>query len=133
MRKWWYRRILVMMLVLTSVLSAGFGVSRMQAKAEEMQVDSRSANKTTVIPGGMVIGIYMETDGVLVLSTEEILDKNGNICEPAKNLVKSGDYIVGLNGKTIEKKKKLLEKVAKKTTMTKNTMLINKEITWKKR
>ena len=113
MRKWWYRRILVMMLVLTSVLSTGFGVSKMQAKADEMQVDSRSANKTTVIPGGMVIGIYMETDGVLVLSTEEILDKNGNLCEPAKNLVKSGDYIVKLNGEETDTKKELLNQVEK--------------------
>ena len=113
MRKWWYRRILVIILVLTSVLSAGFGAEQLQARADERQVDSRSANKETVIPGGMVIGLYMETDGVLVLSTEEILDKDGNVCEPAKNLVKAGDYIVKLNGETTDTKKELLREVEK--------------------
>ncbi len=113
MKKWWYQRTLLIFFVLINVVSTGFYISKLQAKAEEQQVNSQATKKEKLIPGGMPIGIYMETDGVLVLSTEEILDKNGKICEPAKNLVKSGDYIVKLNGNTTETKKELLEEVKK--------------------
>ena len=111
MRKWWYRRFLVMILVLTFVLSTGFGMEQIQAKEEEARVDSRMANVETVIPGGMVIGIYMKTDGVLVLDTDCIQGKDGNSYEPALNLIKSGDYIMKINGEETENKRELLAQV----------------------
>ena len=33
---------------------------------------------------GSTVGIYMETDGVLVIDTGEILSKNGQMQDPAK-------------------------------------------------
>ena len=113
MRKWWYRRILIMFLVLTTVLGAGFGMEQLQAEAEQQQVSGRTLDHTVVYPGGMAIGIYMETDGVLVLSTESIEGMDGEKYEPAKNLIKSGDYIVGMNDKTIANKKELIHAVGK--------------------
>ncbi len=116
MRKWWYRRVLIIILVLVCVLSTGFGMEQLQAKAEEQYVASRSANRQMVIPGGMVVGIYMETDGVLVLSTDSINGADGNQYEPAKNLVKSGDYIVKVNGQKTDTKKELLQVVDQLTS-----------------
>ena len=113
MRKWWFRRILVIILVLTMTLGTGFGVEQLEASEEKQSVSSRGSNATYVIPGGMAIGIYMETDGVLVLSTECIECIDGNQYEPAKNLVKPGDYIVGLNGEAIESKRELVQAVKK--------------------
>jgi len=52
-----------------------------------------------VIPGGDVIGLQIETDGILVLGTGEVTLKDGTKAEPAKGILKSGDYIVGIDGK----------------------------------
>lgn len=52
-----------------------------------------------VIPGGDIIGLQIETDGILVLGTGEVTLTDGSVTEPAKGVLKSGDYIVGLNGK----------------------------------
>lgn len=111
MRKWWYRRILVMLVVLAMTVGTGLGVEQLEASEEKQIVSSKSSNTEYVIPGGMAIGIYMETDGVLVLSTESIKCVDGNEYEPAKNLVKPGDYIVGLNGEEIDSKKELVQAV----------------------
>ena len=51
-----------------------------------------------VIPGGSVIGLQIETDGILVLGTGEVVLKDGSEAEPAKGILKSGDYIIGING-----------------------------------
>ena len=112
MRKWWYRRILIMFLTLSMVLGTGFGMEQIQAQADENWANSGAVNQTKVIPGGMAIGIYMEMDGVLVLDTEAIKATDGQKKEPAKNLIKEGDYIVALNGKTIENKKQLVQAVS---------------------
>ncbi len=52
-----------------------------------------------VIPGGDVIGLQVETEGILVLGTGAVTLADGSSAEPAKGLLRSGDYIVGINGK----------------------------------
>ena len=88
-------------------------MKQLEASEEKQIVSSRDSNAEYVIPGGMAIGIYMETDGVLVLSTECIECVDGNEYEPAKNLVKPGDYIVGFNGEEIDSKRELVQAVNK--------------------
>jgi stage IV sporulation protein B len=63
-----------------------------------------------VIAGGQPIGIYVETDGVLVLGTTAVTDTNGNTQNPAQNIVVKGDYIVAVNGTQIHYKSELIEK-----------------------
>lgn len=65
-----------------------------------------------VYASGSTIGIYMETDGVLVIDTGEIQDQNGEIKEPAKNIVRQGDYIVSFNGQKISTKRELISDIA---------------------
>ena len=113
MRKWWYKRILIILLLLSMTMGTGFGVQKMEEQEENQTVSSGTVDSEMVIPGGVPIGIYMEMDGVLVLATECIECVDGNEYEPAKNLVKAGDYIVGMNGETIESKKELVQAVAK--------------------
>lgn len=113
MRKWWYRRILIMILLLSMTMGTGFGMQKVQEEEENQQVSTQSIDSKMLIPGGVPIGIYMEMDGVLVLATECIECVDGNEYEPAKNLVKSGDYIVGMNGETINSKKELVRAVSK--------------------
>lgn len=111
MYKWWYRRILIMILILTTVISCGFGMKKMDAKVEKRSISNQISK--SVYLGGMPIGLYMETDGVMVLGTEVMEDLNGTKIEPGKNIVKDGDYILRMNGNEIEDKKELIQEVNK--------------------
>lgn len=51
----------------------------------------------------------METSGVLVIDTGEILSSDGQLQDPAKNLLKPGDYIVALNQQKISCKQDLID------------------------
>lgn len=53
-----------------------------------------------VILGGNIVGLQIETEGILVLGTGEVVLKDGTTAEPAKGILRSGDYIIGVNGKT---------------------------------
>jgi len=64
-----------------------------------------------VIPGGDVIGLQIETEGILVLGTGAVTQKDGTTAEPAKGLLKSGDYIVGINGKMGVKRSDLINSI----------------------
>lgn len=109
MRKYWYRRILIMILIFT--IAIGTGMLIQEGEKRETSVESLSDD--LLIPGGMPVGIYMETDGVMVLGTERVKSVDGASYEPAERLVRAGDYIIGIEGKEIENKNQLLEEVSK--------------------
>ncbi len=84
-----------------------------------------------VIPGGDVIGLQIETDGIMVLGTGEVTIKDGSNVEPAKGLLKSGDYIVGINGKMGVTREDLLNAIGAeplKLTVNRNEKLIQVEV-----
>ena len=66
------------------------------------------ADSTSVLVSGNTVGIYMKTEGVLVVDTGEIISQNGTMEDPAKNIVKPGDYIVAFNDQTVHSKKELM-------------------------
>ena len=53
------------------------------------------------MPVGMPVGIYIRTKGVMVLGVSEVTDESGKKTEPAKNILKSGDYILEVDGEEI--------------------------------
>lgn len=65
----------------------------------------------TVYASGMPIGIYVKTEGVLIIGTGEVETKGEGTVKPAENLVKKGDYIVSINGEKVEEKEDLIEKI----------------------
>lgn len=67
----------------------------------------------SIFVSGSTVGMYMETDGVLIIDTGEILSEGGETKEPAKNIVKPGDYIVALNDEKISRKKDLIDDLKK--------------------
>ena len=85
------------------------------AKKSSSETPTETAASATgtgaVIPGGMPVGIYMETDGILVLNTETIQGIDGRKYEPAQGIVQSGDYITAINQETVDGKRELLEAV----------------------
>ncbi len=68
--------------------------------------------ETQVIPCGFPVGIYLETDGILVIGSAKVVDDSGNIVEPAYALLKSGDYIEEVNGIAITSKEDLIHAVS---------------------
>ena len=113
MRKYWYRRCLIVMLVLSVLCYTGYTVREQQEQGRKEEVSADTVSSDTVIPGGMPIGIYLETEGVMVLGTEKITGPDGERLEPARHLVKTGDYIVECNGIKIADKKKLQDTLKK--------------------
>lgn len=75
------------------------------------QVGIQVIEDQELIPVGAPIGIYVETDGILVVGTGEFQGEDGMDCSPAKNIVKSGDYIRKIDGTEIEKKEELIKRV----------------------
>lgn len=108
-----YRRMLLMLLIFVLSLGGGYGLIKLQQNRLQIPVNGESETQQYVIPGGIPIGIYLETEGVLVLGTEEIKAKDGTTVNPSKNLVKSGDYIVGIDKEEISDKKELISAVKK--------------------
>ena len=113
MRKYWYRRFLLVLLVLSVLGYAGYEITKRQEQGRKKEVSADTVSSDTVIPGGMPVGIYLETEGVMVLGTEKITGADGEMTEPARHLVKAGDYIVECNGKKIADKKRLQDTLKK--------------------
>ena len=83
-----------------------FGLS-----VKEIQVDV--VEHQMALPCGLPAGIYLKSDGVMVIGTGEIRTKNGDIEEPALGILKSGDYIQTVNGKSIETQSELFTALEK--------------------
>ena len=77
----------------------------------DREVSARPAEGTMVIPGGMPVGIYLEPAGVRGLGTGAVEGLDGNPEEPARNLVRAGDYILELDGRKVRDKKELIREV----------------------
>lgn len=97
-----------------------------EGQAEETVLDGQisendnttaSSEKTEtvhmVMPSGKPIGIYVKTEGVMVIGTGEVKTKTGEICCPCLNIIESGDYITAINGIKVNDKEELISNVDK--------------------
>lgn len=75
------------------------------------QVQVETVEEKVVSVGGTPIGLYMETQGILIVDTGEIIGEDGISREPAENIAKSGDYILAVNGSPVTRKKQLIQKI----------------------
>lgn len=64
-------------------------------------VDVQVIQKMKVAPSGEPIGIYVETNGLLVLDTAEVQGQDGLTYAPGENILKTGDYILKWNDKAV--------------------------------
>ena len=76
------------------------------------KVEISAVSPQSVVVGGSAIGIHVETDGILVLGTTSVVGDDKMTYEPAENRLKSGDYIVEVNGKAMQEKEDLMELLA---------------------
>ena len=73
------------------------------------QVSVDVVEQQEVIPCGMPIGLYVETDGVLVVDVGQVQGADGLVYQPSFAVIKENDYIVSINGKNITRKKELTQ------------------------
>lgn len=85
-------------------------------------VDVQVIRKMKVAPGGEPIGIYVATNGLLVLDTAEVQGEDGLTYAPGENILKTGDYILKWNNKDVPTIAKLNEAIqdsgARKASVT---------------
>lgn len=58
-----------------------------------------------ILPCGIPVGIYLETEGILVTEVSEVQDAAGCKVIPGSGLIEVGDYIISANQKRIMSKK----------------------------
>lgn len=63
------------------------------------------------VPVGEPIGIYVKTEGVMVINTGEVTGEDGKIYSPCKGKLKQGDYITSIDGVEVNDKTTLVELV----------------------
>lgn len=104
----WAKRLTFLIVLLVCCVVSGYLGRTVAGYIPREEVSTEEIGEDTVLVGGMPVGIYMETEGVLVLDTQSIAGMDGQQYEPARNLVKAGDYIVGINQKTVNDKEELM-------------------------
>lgn len=75
------------------------------------EVEIQMVDETSLTPMGIPIGIYVKSEGILVVGVGEFDGKNGEEHAPAKGLLEVGDYILKFNGEEIDSKLDFVEKV----------------------
>ena len=76
------------------------------------KVEISAVSPQSVAVGGSAIGLHIETDGILVLGTTTVTGEDKMTYEPAENRLKSGDYILEVNGQTMTEKEDLIKMLA---------------------
>ncbi len=74
-------------------------------------VDIQVIQDKMLIPSGIPIGIYVKTNGVLVVGVGEFENSSGETVSPAKYALQKGDYILEIDGEKVENKKQLIRLV----------------------
>lgn len=75
------------------------------------EVAIRVVEEQMVIPMGITVGIYVETDGILVIDTGSFENRMGEKCAPAEGILRKGDYILSVNGEVVSRKRDFIEKI----------------------
>lgn len=65
------------------------------------KISAEKTERKYVHVGGDIIGIRLYTDGLLVVSTEDVVTTDGNICPGEACGIKTGDIILEVNDETV--------------------------------
>ncbi|MCM1157025.1 MAG: PDZ domain-containing protein [Bacteroidales bacterium] len=112
----------VNLLFILVVAGMGYQKSKEQGSIKEVTGTADTANRSgnahtaksavrKVVPVGKTVGIYINTKGILVIDTGEVISLSGETKTPARNKLKTGDYITMLNGNEVHTKKQLVKAI----------------------
>ncbi len=85
-----------------------FNTSTISGNTDESIISTEDIGNRMLIPGGIPVGIYMDTSGIMIIGTESIADQQGEFFNTARNIVQPGDYIIKINGIEIHSKNELV-------------------------
>lgn len=71
----------------------------------------KTAQMPQVYPCGFPVGIYMETEGVMVVTTAQIPTNLETLSSPCEGSLQQGDYITSINGNPVNSKEELVSSV----------------------
>ncbi len=74
-------------------------------------IEVQMVEEKHVYASGSAIGIYLETEGVHVVDSAEVVNREGFPCSPAEHIIRPGDYIYKVDGKILTDKKMLIRLV----------------------
>lgn len=83
-----------MILLLFTVLVGGACIVKYQTISQKREVSTEEISEEYLIPGGMPIGIYMETNGVMVLGTDAIEGTDGDKYKTGRSYRSAGRIIL---------------------------------------
>ncbi len=78
---------------------------------EMKEIEVAVVDGMCAVPCGLPVGIYLKSNGVMVIGTGQIVNEAGNVVEPAFGVLKSGDYIEKINGQGLKDKTDLISAV----------------------
>ncbi len=61
-------------------------------------------DEAKVYPGGFQAGLYLKSNGILVVKTDTVNSLSYGSINPCENILSKGDYILSVNGKNISSK-----------------------------
>ena len=79
MRKYWYRRFLLVLLVLSILGYAGYEITKRQEQGRKKEVSADTVSSDTVIPGGMPGTKYLEEYKPLTELLTDFYQKGGKV------------------------------------------------------
>lgn len=86
-------------------------VCRLFGIFEVKEVAVEVVEEESVIPCGTTVGIYVKTDGVMIIGTGTVTGTDGMNYEPAANIVKSGDYIKTIDEQVVTTKEDVINAI----------------------
>ncbi len=109
-----YKKIIVLILALDVCLICA-GITRFNHRTVGIEVDVEKTvamadideDEKLVVPSGDPIGIYVKSEGVMIIGVGEIMGADGKMHSPCSGLVSAGDYILSIEGQIIEDKAQL--------------------------
>ena len=78
-------------------------------KLKDIEVDVSDVQYA--VPCGLPVGIYMKSDGLMVIGTGKVTAQTGEVMDPADGILRSGDYIEAINGTPATDKKDMIRAV----------------------
>lgn len=66
----------------------------------------------SLVPAGIPVGIYVKTEGVLVVGVGEFTGLNGSESAPTRYILKTGDYIIKADGQEVESKAQFINMIS---------------------
>lgn len=87
-------KILMICLIAVFVFDAAAKHTVLNTDDEEQSAVMNHVEPLKLMPVGAAVGIHIQTNGLLVLGTAEVMTVTGEKVHPAKGLLQAGDYIL---------------------------------------